>query len=120
MSFLLKFQPRVRIDNNATPMAMYMQEPPPNLVDAAHLSSDAFFLTLHNIVRQAAALNHDIRQQGDVVYYWTPVFRGQEFDSDHMTCATLARVHAEWPFDDENEDDIEPDGEGADDVDCQM
>lgn len=79
-----------------------------NYADAKNLASDPFFRELHRIVFTAAALNHSIRVQSDVIFYWVPVHKGMEFELERMTCANLWPVQRCSPFND-SEADVDPD-----------
>lgn len=55
----------------------------------------------------------DIRRQGDVVYYFQPMFKNEEFDVQRMTCANLRptqvaapRVEVPRTYEDEDDDEV--------------
>lgn len=79
------------------------------------LSTDkqALFDKVHNrifeCVKTAANMSHDIRRQADVVYYFTPVFKHEEFDPSRMVCANLKPTQDSCPL-------IEEEGEEANDL----
>jgi len=53
---------------------------------------------LGTIVNQAAELSRFIRLQGDVIYYWPPTFKDEEFDPERMECLNLSATVRESPY----------------------
>jgi len=58
----------------------------------------AYTAQLMHLVGLAQQLNHAIRRNGDVVYYFEPVYKDEEFEPSSMKCHNLASMQAECPL----------------------
>ncbi|KAF7186014.1 hypothetical protein HII31_12643, partial [Pseudocercospora fuligena] len=54
---------------------------------------------LNKLVRKAANFSRIIRQQEDVVYYWPPTFKDEEFEPGRMECYNLNDMISHSPYD---------------------
>ncbi|KXT15697.1 hypothetical protein AC579_116 [Pseudocercospora musae] len=54
---------------------------------------------LNKIVRKAANVSRTMRQQEDVVYYWPPTFKDEEFEPGRMECYNLNDMISHSPYD---------------------
>ncbi|KXT05222.1 hypothetical protein AC578_8417 [Pseudocercospora eumusae] len=54
---------------------------------------------LNKIVRKCANVSRTIRQQEDVVYYWPPTFKDEEFEPARMECYNLDDMISHSPYD---------------------
>ncbi|EME82946.1 uncharacterized protein MYCFIDRAFT_90185 [Pseudocercospora fijiensis CIRAD86] len=54
---------------------------------------------LKQIVRKAAEASRAMRQQEDVVYYWPPTFKDEEFEPARMECYNLNEMISHSPYD---------------------
>lgn len=64
---------------------------------AAHAKPD--LKKLADIVETAASLSRSLRRVHDVVYYWPPTFKDEEFDPSGMECLNLSQMISESPYD---------------------
>jgi len=63
---------------------------------AAH--DPAYAAKLMHLVGLAQRLNHAIRKQGDVVYYFEPVYKDEEFEPSSMKCHNLPSMQTDCPL----------------------
>ena len=54
---------------------------------------------LAQIVSTAGVLSRSMRSSPDVVYYWPPTFKDEEFEPGHMECFNLRTMITESPYD---------------------
>lgn len=53
---------------------------------------------LGRITRAAVAANTVLRENGNVVYYFQPVFKDEEFEPERMECQNLLETRAKCPY----------------------
>ncbi|KAF2770242.1 hypothetical protein EJ03DRAFT_335668 [Teratosphaeria nubilosa] len=63
-----------------------------------HILPESHRKLLLSIVEQAALLSRFIRQIDDVVYYWPPTFKDEEFDPARMDCLNLEDMIRTSPY----------------------
>ena len=82
----------------ATGKALYSDLNADSVRDPKNLTKDPLYDRLITIVLAAVQIHKNIRQSGDRIYYWDPLYKGTEFEPPYMTCANFAPVQNSSPF----------------------
>ena len=60
--------------------------------------SDDHFFALKQIVTRAASISRHIRMMNNVVYYWPPTFKDEEFEPTRMECLNIREMIHTSPY----------------------